>query len=90
MYLSLPLPSITTRTTTVTVFYGNGSGLPTQYTVTVRKHGCCKDLGQALSTACYLRSGESLLLAEVYEHRIYRYLESPSEPLPSIKMMNIL
>ncbi|KAI7993562.1 Ubiquitin carboxyl-terminal hydrolase 10 [Camellia lanceoleosa] len=85
MYLSLPLPSIATRTMTVTVFYGDGSGLPTQYTVTVLKHGCCKDLSQALSTACCLRSDESLLLAEVYEHRIYRYLESPSERLPSIK-----
>ncbi|CAL5430101.1 unnamed protein product [Camellia sinensis] len=83
MYLSLPLPS--TRTMTVTVFYGDVSGLPTQYTVTVLKHGFCKDLRQALSTACCLRSDEILLLAEVYEHRIYRYLESPLEPLRSIK-----
>ncbi|GMP56564.1 hypothetical protein CsSME_00020998 [Camellia sinensis var. sinensis] len=85
MYLTLPLPSTTTRTMTVTVFYSDGSGLPTQYTVTLLKHGCCKDLSQALSTTCCLRSDESLLLAEVYEHRTYRYLENPSEPLPSIK-----
>ncbi|KAF5962211.1 hypothetical protein HYC85_003420 [Camellia sinensis] len=52
-------------TMTVTVFYDDGSGLPAQYTVTVLKHGCCKDLSQALSTACCLRSDESLLLAEV-------------------------
>ncbi|KAL6979385.1 ubiquitinyl hydrolase 1 [Sarracenia purpurea var. burkii] len=95
MYLSLPLPSTVTRTMTVTVFYGDGSGLPMPCTVTVLKHGCCKDLCQALGIACCLRSDESLLLAEsfkarifklqVYEHRIFRYLESPLEPLPSIK-----
>ncbi|KAK9275736.1 hypothetical protein L1049_023004 [Liquidambar formosana] len=85
MYLSLPLPSTATRTMTVTVFYSDGSGLPIPYTVTVLKHGCCKDLSQALGSACCLRSDEILLLAEVYEHRIYRYLENPLEPLSSIK-----
>ncbi|XP_057511113.1 LOW QUALITY PROTEIN: ubiquitin carboxyl-terminal hydrolase 9-like [Actinidia eriantha] len=85
MYLSLPLPSTVTRTMTVTVFYSDGSGLPMPYTVTVLKHGCWKDLNLGLATACCLRSDESLLLAEVYEHRIYRYLDSPLEPLSSIK-----
>ncbi|XP_071919335.1 ubiquitin carboxyl-terminal hydrolase 9-like isoform X3 [Coffea arabica] len=85
MYLSLPLPSTATRTMTVTVFYGDGSGLPMPYTVTVLKHGCCKDLIQALGAACCLRTDEYLLLAEVYEHRIYRYLENPSEVLGTIK-----
>ncbi|GFS44516.1 ubiquitin-specific protease 9 [Actinidia rufa] len=63
----------------------DGSGLPMPYTVTVLKHGCWKDLNLGLATACCLRSDESLLLAEVYEHRIYRYLDSPLEPLSSIK-----
>uniref|UniRef100_A0A5B7ASW6 Ubiquitin carboxyl-terminal hydrolase n=1 Tax=Davidia involucrata TaxID=16924 RepID=A0A5B7ASW6_DAVIN len=85
MYLSLPLPSTVTRTMTITVFYGDGSGLPMPYTVTVLKHGCCKDLSQALDTACCLKSDECLLLAEVYDHRIYRYLEIPSESLSSVK-----
>lgn len=85
MYLSLPLPSTATRTMTVTVFYGDGSGLPMPYMVTVLKHGCCKDLIQALGAACCLRTDEYLLLAEVYEHRIYRYLENPSEVLGTIK-----
>ncbi|XP_059662124.1 ubiquitin carboxyl-terminal hydrolase 9-like [Cornus florida] len=85
MYLSLPLPSTVTRRMTITVFYGDGGGLPMPYTVTVLKHGCCKDLNQALVTACCLKSDECLLLAEVYEHRIYRYLEIPLEPLSSIK-----
>jgi hypothetical protein len=34
------------------------------YTVNVLKHGCCRDLGQALGTACCLKSDEMLLLAE--------------------------
>lgn len=65
MYLSLPLPSTVTRTMTVTVFYSDGSGLPMPYTVTVLKHGSCRDLCQALGTACCLKSDEMLLLAEV-------------------------
>ncbi|KAF8379919.1 hypothetical protein HHK36_027384 [Tetracentron sinense] len=85
MYLSLPLPSTATRTMTVTIFYGDGSALPMPYTVTLSKHGCYKDLSQALSAECCLKSDESLLLAEVYDHRIYRYLESPSDALSLIK-----
>ncbi|KAG4395407.1 hypothetical protein GLYMA_20G217800v4 [Glycine max] len=85
MYLSLPLPSTVTRTMTITVFYCDGSGLPMPYTVTVLKHGSCRDLCQALGIACCLKSDEMLLLAEVYEHKIYRYLENPMEPLNSIK-----
>lgn len=65
MYLSLPLPSTVTRPVTVTVFYGDGNGLPMPYTVTLLKQGCCKDLIEALSTACCLNSDEILLLAEV-------------------------
>lgn len=85
MYLSLPLPSTITRSMTVTVFYGDGSGLPMPYTVSVPKHGHCRDLSQALGVACCLKPGESLLLAEVYDHKIYRLLESPLELLNSIK-----
>ncbi|KAL2325258.1 hypothetical protein Fmac_024316 [Flemingia macrophylla] len=85
MYLSLPLPSTVTRTMTVTVFNCDGSALPMPYTVTTLKHGCCRDLCQVLGTACCLKSDEMLLLAEVYEHKIYRYLENPLEPLSSIK-----
>ncbi|KAK4400238.1 Ubiquitin carboxyl-terminal hydrolase 10 [Sesamum angolense] len=85
MYLSLPLPSTTTRSMTATVFYGDGSGLPIPFTVTLPKQGCCKDLNQALGIACCLQDNEYILLAEVYEHRIYRYLEIPSEPLATIK-----
>ncbi|CAN1254804.1 Ubiquitin carboxyl-terminal hydrolase 10 [Linum perenne] len=85
MYLSLPLPSTVTRSMTVTVFYGDGSGLPMPYTVSVMKNGQCRDLSQAVGAACCLKADESLLLAEVYEHKIYRFLENPSQLLTSIK-----
>ncbi|XP_044477487.1 ubiquitin carboxyl-terminal hydrolase 9-like [Mangifera indica] len=85
MYLTLPLPSTVTRTMTVTVFYADGSGLPMPFTVTVMKHGCCKDLVSALSTACCLKSNESLLLAEVYNHQIFKFFENPALTLNSIK-----
>ncbi|GAV75105.1 UCH domain-containing protein/DUSP domain-containing protein [Cephalotus follicularis] len=85
MYLSLPLPSTATRTMTVTVFYGDGSGLPMPYTVSVLKHGSYKDLSQALGAACCLKGDESLLLAEVYDNQIFRFLENLFEPLNSIK-----
>uniref|UniRef100_A0A7N0U984 Ubiquitin carboxyl-terminal hydrolase n=1 Tax=Kalanchoe fedtschenkoi TaxID=63787 RepID=A0A7N0U984_KALFE len=85
MYLSLPLPSIVTRTMTVTVFYSDGSGLPMPYTVTVTKSGCLSDLIQALASACCLTCDERLLLAEVYGHKIYQYLENLLTPLSNIK-----
>ncbi|KAJ0968755.1 hypothetical protein J5N97_021632 [Dioscorea zingiberensis] len=85
MYLSLPLPMTVTRKMTITVFTSDGSALPMPYTVTVPKNGRCKDLIQALSSACYLRSSEALLVAEVHEHQIYRYMENMLEPLSGIK-----
>ncbi|KAI4303595.1 hypothetical protein MLD38_039204 [Melastoma candidum] len=84
MYLTLPLPSSVTRIMTVTVFYVDGTGLPMPYTVTVPKHGCGKDLNQALGIACCLRTDERLLLAEVYEHKIFQYMDDFTD-LTSIK-----
>ncbi|KAK9076616.1 hypothetical protein SSX86_004950 [Deinandra increscens subsp. villosa] len=75
MYLSLPLPSTAIRSMTVTVFYGDGTSLPMPFTVNVPKYGYCKDLFQALVAACCLESDETLILAEVYEHKIFRYLD---------------
>lgn len=85
MYLSLPLPSATTRTMTVTVFSSDGAMPPTPHTVTVPKQGRCKDLVQALNSACSLQNGERLLLAEIYNHRIFRYLEDPFDSLSTIR-----
>ncbi|XP_020583150.1 ubiquitin carboxyl-terminal hydrolase 8 [Phalaenopsis equestris] len=85
MYLSLPLPSSTTRPMTVTVFSGDGSAQPSSYTVNVPKDGRCKDLIHALSCACFLRNDEVLLVAEVYANRIIRYLEDSSDVLTLIR-----
>ncbi|XXG78580.1 hypothetical protein AAC387_Pa08g2500 [Persea americana] len=85
MYLSLPLQSATTRTMTVTVFSSDGNGLPTACTVNVPKQGRCKDLIQALSSACSLKFGEKLLLAEIRGHLIHRFLEDPLISLFTIK-----
>ncbi|KAJ1257328.1 hypothetical protein BS78_K096800 [Paspalum vaginatum] len=90
MYLSLPLPSTITRMITVTVFSGTGDALPMPYTVTVKKNGNCRDLTKALTDVCCLESSETLLLAEVYERRIYRYLTNPIEGLSHIKDEDIL
>ncbi|XP_057523844.1 ubiquitin carboxyl-terminal hydrolase 8-like isoform X2 [Amaranthus tricolor] len=85
MYLSLPLPSTTMRTMTVTLLSTDGSMPPSQLTVTVPKCGRCKDLIQALSTACSLQDDETLFVAEVYNHFILRYLEDPSDSLALIR-----
>ncbi|KAF8652791.1 hypothetical protein HU200_062689 [Digitaria exilis] len=90
MYLSLPLPSTITRMITVTVFSGTGDALPMPFTVTLQKNGNCRDLIKALTDVCCLKSSETLLLAEVYERRIYRYLTNPLEALQNIKDEDIL
>ncbi|CAI9298565.1 unnamed protein product [Lactuca saligna] len=85
MYLSLPLQSTTTRTMSVTVFSCDGSAVPTTVTVTVPKQGRCKDLIQALSTACALKNNEKVFLVEIRNHLIHRFLEDPLMSLSSIK-----
>ncbi|EOA37360.1 hypothetical protein CARUB_v10011117mg, partial [Capsella rubella] len=88
MYLSLPLPASLSRSMTVTVFYCNGSRLPMPYTVTVPRYGTCKDLTNALGIACCLKNDESLLLVEVFEHKVFKYFENPMELLSKIKGNN--
>ncbi|KAF9595468.1 hypothetical protein IFM89_000386 [Coptis chinensis] len=85
MYLSLPLPSTTMRSMTVTVLSSDGCSQPSQHTVVVPKYGKCKDLIQALSNACCLKNDETLLVAEIYNHRVIRYLEEPSDSLTLIR-----
>ncbi|KAL1541002.1 ubiquitin-specific protease [Salvia divinorum] len=85
MYLSLPLQSTATRSMTVTIFTCDGSALPAAYTLTVPKHGRCRDLIQSLSIACSLQFNEKLLLAEIRGHLIYRFLEDPMILLSTIK-----
>jgi hypothetical protein len=65
MYLSLPLPSTTLRTMTLTIVSTDGITLPSAYTITVPNSGRLTDLIEALSAACSLRDDETLLVAEV-------------------------
>ncbi|XP_043688372.1 ubiquitin carboxyl-terminal hydrolase 5-like [Telopea speciosissima] len=85
MYLSLPLQFTVTRTMSVTVFTSDGSALPIPCTVNVPKQGRCRDLIQAISGACSLKSNERLLLAEIRGHLIHRLLEDPLISLSTIK-----
>ncbi|WOL15310.1 ubiquitin carboxyl-terminal hydrolase 8-like isoform X1 [Canna indica] len=85
MYLSLPLPSTTMRTMTITVFSTDDSMEPSTYTITVPKSGKLKDLIRALSIASSLRNDESLLIAEVYANCIIRFLEDPLDSISLIR-----
>ncbi|KAL9230889.1 hypothetical protein vseg_006182 [Gypsophila vaccaria] len=85
MYLSLPLPSTTMRTMTVTIMSTNGSSSLSSVTVSVPKCGRCEDLVQALGMACSLGDDETLLVAEVYNHLILRFLEDPCDSLALIR-----
>ncbi|XVE75847.1 hypothetical protein DITRI_Ditri12bG0124200 [Diplodiscus trichospermus] len=85
MYLTLPLPSTTMRTMTLTVISTNGIMLPTPFTVTVPNCGRLKDLIDALSAACSLANDETLLVAEVYKNQIFPLLEEPSDSLALIR-----
>ncbi|KAL8227133.1 hypothetical protein R6Q57_016965 [Mikania cordata] len=85
IYLSLPLPSTTMRTMTLTVLNTDGSTLPIPVTVTVPKFGKFKDLIQALSTACLLRDDETLLVAEIYHNFIIHFLGKPSDSLELVR-----
>ncbi|XP_062202626.1 ubiquitin carboxyl-terminal hydrolase 8-like isoform X2 [Phragmites australis] len=85
MYLSLPLPSTTMRTMTITVFSTDGTTGPSPYTVSVPKSGDTKTLVNALSNACSLRDDERLLVAEIYNSSIIRYLDEPSEVISLIR-----
>ncbi|CAI9781376.1 unnamed protein product [Fraxinus pennsylvanica] len=85
MYLSLPLPSTSTRTMTLTLVKADGSIQPSPFTVYVPKNGKLQDLLQALSKACTLGVDETLLLAEIYNSRIIRFLEEPTDSLSLIR-----
>ncbi|XVF47045.1 hypothetical protein PTKIN_Ptkin03bG0077700 [Pterospermum kingtungense] len=85
MYLSLPLPSTTLRTMTVTVICTDGTSQPSPFTITVPKSGKLEDLIQALSVACSSGADETLLVAEIYNNRIIRYLEEPADSLSLIR-----
>ncbi|PWA63478.1 ubiquitin specific protease domain protein [Artemisia annua] len=83
--LSLPLPSTTMRTMTLTVLSTDGSMQPIPVSVTVPKHGMFSDLIQALSTACSLGDHETLLVAEIYNNSILHFLDKPADSLELVR-----
>ncbi|XP_010493261.1 PREDICTED: ubiquitin carboxyl-terminal hydrolase 8 [Camelina sativa] len=85
MYLSLPLPCTSMRTMDLTVMSADGSSLPIPLTVNVPKFGKFEDLHKALVTACSLPEDETLLVTEVYNNRILRFLEEPTDSLTLIR-----
>ncbi|KAG2299984.1 hypothetical protein Bca52824_036456 [Brassica carinata] len=85
MYLSLPLPCTSMRTMDLTVMSPDGGSLPVSLTVNVPKFGKFEDLQKALVTACSLPDDETLLVTEVYNNRILRFLEEPTDSLTLIR-----
>ncbi|KAK7396784.1 hypothetical protein VNO78_17942 [Psophocarpus tetragonolobus] len=85
MYLSLPLPSTSIRTMTLTVISTDGITLPSTITVTVPECGTLKDLIGALSASCSLRDDETLFVAEIYKNKIFRVYEDLSDSLVDIR-----
>ncbi|CAH9115478.1 unnamed protein product [Cuscuta epithymum] len=86
MYLSLPLPSTSMRSMTISIMKGDGDIHPSVVTVNVPKDGKYSDLIHSLSTACSLGADETFLVAEVYNSRILRFLgESSSDSLSLIR-----
>lgn len=65
MYLSLPLPTTSMRSMTLTVFSSDGNAKPFPCTIMIPKYGNCSDLIQSLSNACSLKDDESILVGEV-------------------------
>lgn len=85
MYMSLPLPSTTLRKMTLTVVSTNGPTLPYPVTVSVPNNGSLEDLVQALGTVCSLREDEMLLIAEIYNHSIFRTLDDSHDLVDLIR-----
>ncbi|XP_010520472.1 PREDICTED: ubiquitin carboxyl-terminal hydrolase 8-like [Tarenaya hassleriana] len=85
MYLSLPLPCTSMRTMTLTVISRNGSNLPVPLTISVPKFGKFEDLQKALVSSCSLTVDETLLVAEIYNNRVIRFLEEPTDSLTLIR-----
>ncbi|KAL4578562.1 hypothetical protein LXL04_014686 [Taraxacum kok-saghyz] len=85
MYLSLPLPSTSMRTMTLTVVATDGSVQPNPVTVSVPKQGKFEDLVNDLRLKCSLANDETLLVAEVYNNHIIRFLGEPTDSLSLIR-----
>ncbi|CAH1436150.1 unnamed protein product [Lactuca virosa] len=85
MYLSLPLPSTSLRTMTLTLVSTDGSAHPNPVTVTVPKQGKFEDLVNDLRNKCSLGNHQTLMVAEVYNNHIIRFLGDPTDSLSLIR-----
>ncbi|XP_019199469.1 PREDICTED: ubiquitin carboxyl-terminal hydrolase 8 isoform X2 [Ipomoea nil] len=85
MYLSLPLPSTSMRSMTISVMKSYGDIQLSVVTVNVPKDGKYSDLISSLSTACSLGADETFLVAEVYNSRVIRYLGGSADSLSLIR-----
>nr|XP_043634427.1 ubiquitin carboxyl-terminal hydrolase 8 [Erigeron canadensis] len=85
MYLSLPLPSTSMRTMTLTTVSSDGNAQPCPVTVTVPKQGKFEDLVHALGSTCSLENDETLMVGEVYNNHIIRFLGDPTDSLSLIR-----
>ncbi|KAG2240847.1 hypothetical protein Bca52824_097044 [Brassica carinata] len=85
MYLSLPLPCTSMRTMDLTVMSADRGSLPVSLTVNVPKFGKFEDLQKALVIACSLPDDETLLVTEVYNNQILRFLDEPTDSLTLIR-----
>ncbi|GLT88415.1 hypothetical protein SLE2022_064420 [Rubroshorea leprosula] len=85
MHLTLPLPSTMIRKMTLKVLGTDGIMSPFESTVTVPKNGSLKDLTDALRVKCSLKNNETLLVAEIYQNKILRWLDDPFDSLTFIR-----
>ncbi|GER26996.1 ubiquitin carboxyl-terminal hydrolase [Striga asiatica] len=85
MYLSLPVPCSKSRKMIVTVLSTEGATLPHPVTIKVPNDGTLNDLVEALGIACSLRDDETLLIAEIYNHSIFKTFNDPGESVERIR-----
>eukprot|EP00897_Mesotaenium_endlicherianum_P006759 jgi/Mesen1/6110/ME000310S05199 len=72
MYLSLQLPSKSTKQVSITILTHDGSAPPAFETFTVPKTARFADLQVAIRKACNLASDKKVVIGEIYQNRIYK------------------
>eukprot|EP00854_Cymbomonas_tetramitiformis_P020716 gene20716-24826_t len=84
MYLSLPLPTVA-RNVEITVITSDGSAPPTKYGVKVDKEQKVQDVLEELAKLLALRADERLLLAEVCNNFIFKFISESEKADRSLK-----
>jgi ubiquitin carboxyl-terminal hydrolase 4/11/15 len=75
MYLSVPLPSFTTKKLSVMLFYQQGSTPPTKFCVSVPLGKTLEDVSDELSKMAGIRY-ENIVLSENWKNMVYRVLSN--------------